>query len=627
MEEPPHEDTRPWKRALGKLRERLTPKKNATQLRVRRRRALIQKFYARLPVLKVLLFLVGYLWMVAIPYPDLGRTTYIDENALQPAQVATYWGWGDVHNADRYLEELEKLRDSNASSAELAEFVKTELQKIGLPAATQKYAFTFGNSNVTGVNAYALSSSPRASGTEAMVISASWIRRRDDTSEELNLRGVSTILALAKYLKGYSMWAKDLVFVVSDGYLDGMQAWLGSYHGSKQSNLKAEELPYTSGVIWNALSIDYACHSFSHLGIFHEGVNGRLPNQDLINSFERISRFTGGVPVVLYDHVDFLPIWWLPKFLERDTTVQTFAKRARNVIRHVAYQGPGRPSGIHGLFHPYRIDAFTIYAVCADGPHGFHALGRIIESTLRTMNNLLERLHASFFFYILTDAAYFNKIGSYLPSAILVSVGMMFHGLDLWVKSGWRLEKVVSSEKAHGQEQWVSRQRPVLPALIIMTATHILGATLFSALSTNYALENFQTASYILFAFVAVAPLAVLFLREERRLEVAPVYLVLKALNLCFASTVISVVSVLNFSLALLLALALGIPLALSSPTLKLAQYPAYIFLAAGWLLLPEQSKSALWNWEVLSVWFAPVVCTVYLPIVLQAAAVTLLPF
>lgn len=37
-----------------------------------------------------------------------------------------------------------------------------------------------------------------------MVISASWIRRHDGTAEELNLRGVSTILALAKYLKGLS---------------------------------------------------------------------------------------------------------------------------------------------------------------------------------------------------------------------------------------------------------------------------------------------------------------------------------------------------------------------------------------------------------------------------------------
>ncbi|TEB26622.1 Gaa1-domain-containing protein [Coprinellus micaceus] len=589
MDEGPPPAGRSWKNTLQKLRGRFKPEKNAAEVRVRRRRAMIQKLHQRLPFLKVLLFLVGYLWMVAIPYPDLGRTTYIDENALQPAQVSTYWDWADVHNADRYLDDLERLGDRNASSAELSEFVKTEFQKSGLPAATQKYTFSVGSTNVTGVNAYAVSSSPRASGNEAIVISASWIRRHEGGPTELNLRGVSAILALAKYLKGHSMWAKDLVFVVSDGYLDGMQAWLGSYHGSKQNNLQAEELLYASGVIWNALSIDYACHSFSHLGVFHEGLNGRLPNQDLINSFERISRFTGGVPVVLYDH-------------------------AKNVVRHVGYQGPGRPSGIHGLFHPYRIDAFTIYAVCAQGPHGFHALGRVVESTLRTMNNLLERLHASFFFYILTDATYFNKIGSYLPSAILVSVGMMFHGLDIWVMSGWRLEeqpseKVSSSSQERG---WVSRQRPVLHALTIMMATHILGALVFGSLS----LDNWQTLAPILFAVVAVVPLAALLLRSRHHSETAPVSTVLKALNLCFASTIISVISVLNFSLALLLAIALGIPLAISTPSSRLVQYPAYILLAAGWLLfLPEQTQSALWNWEVLSVWFAPV-----------AAVVTLLP-
>lgn len=116
------------------------------------------------------------------------------------------------------------------------------------------------NQNVTGVNAYAVSSSPRASSNEAIVISASWIRRHEGGPTELNLRGVSAILALAKYLKGvsvpasrnpcnahsnqgHSMWAKDIVFVVSDGYLDGMQAWLGSYHGSKQTS--RSRLPFT----------------------------------------------------------------------------------------------------------------------------------------------------------------------------------------------------------------------------------------------------------------------------------------------------------------------------------------------------------------------------------------------
>ena len=39
-------------------------------------------------------------------------------------------------------------------------------------------------------------------------------------------------------LTDHSYWAKDIVFLISDGYLDGMQAWLGAYHGSQQySNL------------------------------------------------------------------------------------------------------------------------------------------------------------------------------------------------------------------------------------------------------------------------------------------------------------------------------------------------------------------------------------------------------
>lgn len=134
-----------------------------------------------------------------------------------------------------------------------------------------------------------------------MVISASWISRANEGNGTINNRGVATLLALASFLKrmaftaimlknanifetGYSHWSKDVVFVVSDGYLDGMQAWLSSYHGAVQSGiltypspstvpypsigLNADPLELTSGVIWTALNIDYAGHSFSHLGLF-----------------------------------------------------------------------------------------------------------------------------------------------------------------------------------------------------------------------------------------------------------------------------------------------------------------------------------------------------------------------
>lgn len=84
--------------------------------------------------IRLLLFLVGYVWMLTLPSSLHGQRTYIDENALQPGQarqfplrvlqhtetlqVSTYWNWGEVHKADRYLDQLELLRDRNASSHE-----------------------------------------------------------------------------------------------------------------------------------------------------------------------------------------------------------------------------------------------------------------------------------------------------------------------------------------------------------------------------------------------------------------------------------------------------------------------------------------------------------------------------
>jgi glycosylphosphatidylinositol transamidase len=54
---------------------------------------------------------------------------------------------------------------------------------------------------VNGTNAYAVLSSPRTSGTEAIVISASWLSRIDEGGGTMNLRGVATIMALARFLK------------------------------------------------------------------------------------------------------------------------------------------------------------------------------------------------------------------------------------------------------------------------------------------------------------------------------------------------------------------------------------------------------------------------------------------
>lgn len=110
------------------------------------------------------------------------------------------------------------------------------------------------------------------------------------------------------------------------------------------------------------------------------------------------------------------------------------------------------------------------------------------------MNNLLERLHASFFFYIMTDSQHFLKIGLYLPSAIMVSVAMMFYGLRVWVDAAWVLEVDPSSSEKSSLPvtTWRARKRPTLPVLSIMAATHLIGLGLFTTLASSSFLNNSQ---------------------------------------------------------------------------------------------------------------------------------------
>jgi glycosylphosphatidylinositol transamidase len=93
------------------------------------------------------------------------------------------------------------------------------------------------------------------------------------------------------------------------------------------------------------------------------------------------------------------------------------------------------------------------------------------------MNNLLERLHASFYFYIMTGPTTFIQIGNYLPSAVLVAAAMMFAGLKQWVDAGWTKSQT---------QKYLPRRRPSVTALFVMFATHAIGFTLFLCLQSSW---------------------------------------------------------------------------------------------------------------------------------------------
>ncbi|KZS91133.1 Gaa1-like protein [Sistotremastrum niveocremeum HHB9708] len=617
----------------------------SAKLRLQRRRRITNFLVQRMTLLRALLYVAGYTWLLLLPLPQLGRGIYIDENALQPGQVNTYWDWSNVHSADLYLGQLEELRDRNASKAERADFVRTELLKMGISSEVQPYTFALSTEVLTGQNAYGVLSAPRSSGTEAIVISASWISQRDGI-ETLNLRGVATILALAKFSKGYSLWAKDLIFVVTDDYMSGMHAFLSAYHDAVPNNLATPPLNVTSGVIWTALNIEYPGHSFSEIGIFHEGLNARLPNQDLINSFHVVSAHTGLVQVTLYDTLygarPFTELRnLLPSVLKDHPIVDGYLRRARYILQHTSFQTLGKASGPHGLFHQYRIDAFTLYAIPATGPHGFHAIGKIMESTLRTTNNLLERLHASLFFYIFTTSGTFLKIGAYLPSVICISLATMIAALQSWVNAGWQQIQTISvpdkkdKEDASSKEivsldasiQWTTRPRPVLLTIVVMLLSHGAMAVAWRIMSYSF-FRQIPRLMYSSVGLLALSSLVLPVLLVEREILLSPAFQkTLKAFSLSLTSTVLSITSLLNFSLSAVLSIAFlptNFPINANNKGLRTNELISHLVLASLGLILIDSQESVK-DWELFGVWFAPFITIVYIPLFLQAALIPLI--
>jgi len=60
-------------------------------------------------------------------------------------------------------------------------------------------------------------------------------------------------------------------------------------------------------------------------------------------------------------------------------------------------------------------------------------VGRILEATFRSLNNLLERFHQSFFFYLKTTPNRFISIGLYFPPIALILFCIPMKAASIWL--------------------------------------------------------------------------------------------------------------------------------------------------------------------------------------------------
>ena len=286
----------------------------------------------------------------------------------------------------------------------------------GMRPARQRYEYHAAGITHSGENVYAILHAPRGDATEALVLVAAWT----NMDGKLNQSGVALVLGLARYFKRWSLWSKDIIILITGDSRAGPQAWVDAYHDEHISP-HIDPLPLKSGALQGVVIIDNALdHRFESLHIMYDGINGQLPNLDLFNTAVSVANGQLGIGVSLqrmWKHND------------------SYQERLQTMLRGMVSQGLGHSSGPHSSFIPYHVDAITLQAV-GDGWQDEMAMGRCVESIFRSLNNLLEHFHQSFFFYLLMQADRFVSIGTYLPSAMLVAVNFSIMAIALWIRSG-----------------------------------------------------------------------------------------------------------------------------------------------------------------------------------------------
>jgi GPI-anchor transamidase subunit GAA1 len=338
-----------------------------------------------------------------------------------PGQVHTYFG-GSEHNIFRaFRQEVFQLEQSGEQGR--IEGVERVLEEVGLKVARQDYSYRVAGEEIKGTNVYGLLQGPRADATEAMVLIAAW-RNFDG---EVNYSGVALALTLARYFKRWSIWSKDIIVLIPADSTYGPEAWVEAYHSTAleaTAHRNISALPIKAGALQAGVALDYPAgpwgHRFDKLDILYDGINGALPNLDLLNTAVSVANGQMGIGCSVHamtSHSD------------------SYTDRLTTIAKGLATQASGHATGPHSAFMPYHIDAITLKTL-GDGWHDEMSLGRTAESIFRSINNLLEHLHQSFFFYILLSSTRFASIGNYLPAAMLIAGSFTVTALALWVQSG-----------------------------------------------------------------------------------------------------------------------------------------------------------------------------------------------
>ncbi|CAM6092703.1 unnamed protein product [Calypogeia fissa] len=494
------------------------------------------------------------------------------------------------------------------------------------------------------VNVVGIVRAPQGEGNEAIVLVTPFDSHNFGQDDGLSLGiGLALFARLSK-----ALWvARDIIWVVADaryGAYPAVAEWLREYHeprlndfsmkakltsdlvkefllegqSSSEQTLSLSDFKragtIATGLVFELTKIPEGTLEMDRVDsvkLRAEGPNGQMPNLDLINIINSIAVWREGLTLQLESLPSLKSCSWLKYIGDILVKLSTLARQANptwdfgagaaayadnfaTLLSSMFFQVIGLPTGAHGAFRDYQIDAVTLqFPVEAQVfDYRLTKFGRLLEGVLRSVNNLLEKWHQSFFLYFLSATHKYISVGVYMQPFALLLISLPLNAIALCfptkeeemsknLKDGSAAIKGSTSETPNGgrdngkAEGSSAIQDSIwLQALLVVSSTQIwaffAALLLFLISKTNFSAEmKLSVWLVIVAASLKVSLDAPAFFSGSMSTDSSPLrprdmqlWVAVKALTLGVTSIGLSVMSTVNYPVALVGALIL-VPLCL----------------------------------------------------------------
>ncbi|KAJ4749088.1 GPI transamidase component family protein / Gaa1-like family protein [Rhynchospora pubera] len=426
-------------------------------------------------LVSVVCCLAGLIALLVLPL--LAKNTYISENALLPGSANPVLSYQHVTQANNLIMDIMSIADvKEAPDIEIPKLIAKYMEILGAETYHHKFSqpqnqfhplYFFSSSpnspptlaNLSyGTSTVGIIRAPRGDGKEAIVLVSPYnTQNAGGIDASASASSIGLAFSVFSLLSRATWLAKDIIWVASDsrfGDHTSVSAWLNDYHnpnfiGDASSNRIFKRAgTMACGIVFKVVEKERRekYEDRDVVTMYAEASNGQMPNLDLLNVVHYLAVHRQGIRVrigmfggLVKSHLVRVlgevmqQVGRFARSLNPDWRFEMpsseYVEGTATLASSIYSQALGVPTGPHGAFRDYQVDAVTLELSPRFSLKNEHTRlafllkgGRLIEGTVRSVNNLLEKFHQSFFLYFLTAPNKFVSVGVYMiPFAFLVA--------------------------------------------------------------------------------------------------------------------------------------------------------------------------------------------------------------